>query len=103
MGEIPARLVHEDDRALAFADLHPQAPTHLLVIPREHLASLAEATEAHLALLGHLQLVAAKVARQAGLQQGFRVVSNIGADGGQTVGHLHVHVLGGRAMGWPPG
>jgi histidine triad (HIT) family protein len=102
-GEIPAKLVHEDDRALAFADLNPQAPTHLLVIPREHLASLAEATEAHLALLGHLQLVAAKVARHAGLQNGFRVVSNVGADGGQTVGHLHVHVLGGRAMGWPPG
>jgi histidine triad (HIT) family protein len=102
-GEIPAKLVHEDDRALAFADLHPQAPTHLLVIPREHIASLAEATEGHLALLGHLQLVAAKVARHAGLAQGFRVVSNIGADGGQTVGHLHVHVLGGRAMGWPPG
>jgi histidine triad (HIT) family protein len=102
-GEIPAKLVHEDDRALAFADLHPQAPTHVLVIPREHIASLAEATEGHLALLGHLQLVAAKVARHAGLAQGFRVVSNIGADGGQTVGHLHIHVLGGRAMSWPPG
>jgi len=102
-GEIPAKLVHEDDRAVAFADLHPQAPTHLLVIPREHLASLAEATDAHLALLGHLQLVAAKVARQAGLAQGFRIVSNIGADGGQTVGHLHIPVLGGRAMHWPPG
>ena len=102
-GEIPANILYSDDTALAFADLNPQAPTHVLVIPREHIVSLAEATDGNLALLGHLQLVAAKVARQAGLQGGFRTVMNIGVDGGQTVSHLHIHVLGGRAMHWPPG
>jgi histidine triad (HIT) family protein len=102
-GTIPATKVFEDDRALAFRDLHPVAPTHVLVIPKEHIASAAHAIESHEALLGHLMLVAAKVAQQEGLSSGFRIVANTGTDGGQTVDHLHLHVLGGRAMHWPPG
>lgn len=102
-GKIPSTKVFEDERALAFRDLHPVAPTHVLVIPKEHIASTAHAVETHEALLGHLLLVAAKVAKQEGLANGFRVVTNTGADGGQTVDHLHLHVLGGRSMTWPPG
>lgn len=102
-GSIPSTKVFEDDRALAFRDLHPAAPVHVLVIPKEHIASTAHAVETHGALLGHLMLTAAKVAEQAGLAKGFRIVANTGADGGQTVDHLHLHVLGGRAMTWPPG
>ena len=102
-GTIPANKVFEDERALAFRDLHPVAPVHVLVIPKEHIASAAHAIETHEALLGRLMLVAAKVAEQEGLANGFRLVANTGADGGQTVDHLHIHVLGGRAMHWPPG
>jgi histidine triad (HIT) family protein len=102
-GTIPATKVFEDDRVLAFRDLHAVAPTHVLVIPKEHIASSAHAGETHEALLGHLMLTAAKVAEQEGLAKGFRTVINTGADGGQTVDHLHLHVLGGRSMTWPPG
>jgi histidine triad (HIT) family protein len=102
-GTIPSTKVFEDDRALAFRDLHPAAPVHVLVIPKEHIASTAHAVETHEALLGHLMLTAAKVAEQEGLAKGFRIVANTGADGGQTVDHLHLHVLGGRSMTWPPG
>lgn len=102
-GEIPAKKLHEDEKALVFADVNPQAPVHLLVIPREHLSSLAEAEAEHTALLGHLMATAAAVAKEQGLSRGFRVVVNSGPDGGQTVDHLHLHVLGGRAMHWPPG
>lgn len=102
-GSIPSTKVFEDELCLAFRDLHPAAPTHVLVIPKEHIQSAAHAVEAHAALLGHLVLTAAKVAEQAGLANGFRLVANTGADGGQTVDHLHLHVLGGRALGWPPG
>jgi histidine triad (HIT) family protein len=102
-GTIPATKVFEDERCLAFRDLHAVAPTHVLVIPKEHIASSAHAVESHEALLGHLMLIAAKVAEQEGLSNGFRLVANTGADGGQTVDHLHLHVLGGRAMHWPPG
>jgi histidine triad (HIT) family protein len=102
-GTIPATKVFEDDRALAFRDLHPVAPVHVLVIPKEHIASTAHAVVSHEALLGHLMLAAAKVAEQEGLANGFRIVANTGADGGQTVDHLHLHVLGGRSMAWPPG
>jgi histidine triad (HIT) family protein len=102
-GEIPAKLVYEDDRAIAFADINPQAPSHLLVIPRKHIDSLATVTAEDLPLVAHLHWVAVEVARKAGLDKGFRVVINTGDDGGQTVGHLHLHVLGGRAMHWPPG
>jgi histidine triad (HIT) family protein len=102
-GTIPAERLYEDDETLAFADVHPQAPSHLLVIPRQHIASLAAATAEHTALLGHLLGAAAEVARQQNLDKGYRVVINSGPDGGQTVDHLHLHILGGRAMHWPPG
>ena len=103
-GEIPAQLIYEDERAVAFRDINPQAPTHLLVIPREHVATLAEAGAGHESLLGHLLLTAARVAREAGLSgSGFRTVINNGAGAGQSVFHIHVHVLGGRTLSWPPG
>jgi len=103
-GKIPARIVHEDDRAIAFEDIHPQAPVHLLVIPRKHIASLVEAQPDDAALFGHLLLVAGQLARERGLDsKGYRSVINTGAGAGQTVFHLHVHVLGGRPFHWPPG
>jgi histidine triad (HIT) family protein len=102
-GTIPAKRVYEDDRIIAFPDLNPQAPTHLLVIPREHLTSLASAAAEHTELLGQLLAAATEIARQQGLGNGYRIVINTGPDGGQTVGHLHLHLLGGRAMHWPPG
>lgn len=102
--QIPARLVFEEDELLAFHDITPVAPTHILVIPKQHIASLNEATEEHQALLGKLLLGARRAAAEAGLRDdGFRVVINTGANGGQSVFHVHVHVLGGRAMNWPPG
>ena len=103
-GEIAARRVYEDDQVVAFEDLSPQAPTHVLVIPRRHLASLLDAEPADEALLGRLQRVATEIARQRGHDHGgFRVVTNTLADAGQTVFHLHVHLLGGRRFHWPPG
>ena len=102
-GEIPARIVHDDDRCLAFHDVAPQAPVHVLVIPKRPIASLADATEADADLLGHLVLVATQLARTLGLEDGYRLVVNCGRDGGQSVDHLHVHLLGGRRLGWPPG
>jgi len=102
-GEIPAKRVHEDELSLCFADINPQAPTHLLIIPKEHIASQAHAGKEHTALLGHLLTMAAEVARKAKLDRGYRVVLNTGEDGGQTVDHLHLHLLGGRHMSWPPG
>ncbi len=101
-GEIPADRVHEDDLCIAFRDVQPQAPVHLLVIPRDPLPSLAACNSSHAALLGHLLLVAARVAADAGLE-GWRTVINTGAVAGQTVFHLHVHVIGGRPLQWPPG
>ncbi|MDQ1729841.1 MAG: histidine triad family protein [Pyrinomonadaceae bacterium] len=101
--EIPAEVVHQDERALVIRDLNPQAPTHLLVIPREHLESLDDASQTDEALLGHLLRVAARVANAAGLESGYRTVINNGAGAGQSVFHLHVHVLGGRELNWPPG
>ena len=101
--EIPANIVYEDDLALAFKDVHPQAPTHILVIPKKPIPQLAQAQGEDQALLGHLLLVAQQVAVQAGLENGYRVVINNGRDGGQTVDHLHLHILGDRPMGWPPG
>lgn len=103
-GEIPADKVYEDDRALAFHDLHPQAPVHVLLIPKEHLDSLNDAAHGDEALLGHLLWLVPKIANQLGIaESGFRTVINTGADGGQTVSHLHLHLLGGRPMSWPPG
>jgi histidine triad (HIT) family protein len=101
-GEIPCDEVYSDDRCLAFRDVAPQAPGHLWVIPREPLVNLADAGAEHEALLGHLLLVAARVARQEGLEA-WRTVINSGAEAGQTVFHLHVHVIGGRPLAWPPG
>ncbi len=101
-GELTTELVYEDDRALAFQDINPQAPTHLLVIPRKPIARLSESGDEDAELLGHLLVVARKVAAQAGLSD-FRLVVNDGAGAGQSVFHLHVHVLGGRPFGWPPG
>lgn len=101
--EIPADIVYEDDLALAFKDINPQAPVHILVIPKKPLPKLADAESNDHALMGHLLLTVKRVAEQAGLSNGYRVVINNGADGGQTVDHLHLHILGGRAMGWPPG
>jgi histidine triad (HIT) family protein len=102
-GEIPARIVHDDDRCLAFHDVAPQAPVHVLVIPKQPIPSLAEVGEADAALLGHLVLVATQLARSLGLAEGYRLVVNCGRDGGQSVDHLHLHLLGGRRLGWPPG
>jgi histidine triad (HIT) family protein len=102
-GAIPSSKIHEDALCYAFADIHPQAPTHVLIVPRKHIASLAEATPEDLTLLGHLQATAAALARQHNLARGYRTVINTGDDGGQTVHHLHVHLLGGRALHWPPG
>ncbi len=102
--ELGARIVYEDDDVVAFHDVHPQAPTHMLVIPRKHVVSLNEATEADAALLGKVLLVASKVAQEQGLGgSGYRVVLNTGPNAGQSVFHVHAHVLGGRGMGWPPG
>ncbi|MFN9629873.1 MAG: histidine triad nucleotide-binding protein [Cyanobacteriota bacterium] len=101
-GEIPCETVFSDERCLAFRDVNPQAPVHVLVIPRKPIPSLAEAEPEDQGLLGHLLLVAAQVARQEGLV-GWRTVINSGEEAGQTVFHLHVHVLGGRPMAWPPG
>lgn len=101
-GTIPAQIVAQNDVALAFRDLHPQAPVHVLVVPRRHVDSLAAADDA--AELGAVLALAAEVARLEGVaESGYRLVTNVGGNGGQTVGHLHFHVLGGRAMTWPPG
>ena len=103
-GEVPADILHTDGRSVAIRDINPQAPTHLLVIPREHIESLDEASQRDEATLGHLLRVAAKLANQEGLSDsGYRTVINNGAGAGQSVFHLHVHVLGGRQMNWPPG
>lgn len=101
--EIPAKIVYEDEYCLAFRDIAPQAPVHILVIPKKPVPSLAQAEEADQELLGRLLLVARNVASQEDLQNGYRVIINCGSDGGQTVDHLHLHLLGGRSMKWPPG
>jgi histidine triad (HIT) family protein len=102
-GEIPSAAVYQDERAYAFADIDPKAPVHVLIVPREHIASLAEAAAEHSALLGHLFSVAGEIARKMGLTRGYRIVVNTGEEGGQTVDHLHLHLLGGRQLHWPPG
>lgn len=103
-GEIPSRRVHEDDLLVAIHDVAPRAPTHILLVPRQHIASALDLTEADGPLLGHLFAVAADIARAQGIaEQGYRLVSNVGAWGGQSVDHLHLHLMGGRAFGWPPG
>lgn len=102
-GEIPSKKAYEDEQVLAFYDLEPQAPVHILIIPKEHIASPAEITPQNSAVVAHIYEVAAKLARELDLQDGFRVVCNCGKDGGQSVPHLHFHLLGGRSMKWPPG
>lgn len=103
-GEIPASKVYEDDRVLAFDDVMPQAPVHVLVVPKKDLVNLNDATEEHEALLGHILVVARKVAELKGIaESGYRVVMNTNAEAGQSVFHMHLHVLGGRPMMWPPG
>lgn len=103
-GEIPAQVVHDDDRALVFRDVNPQAPTHLLVIPKRHVVSADHLGPEDEGLAGHLLLAAGEAARSLDLAgDGYRIVTNIGRDGGQTVSHLHLHVLGGRRLDWPPG
>lgn len=101
-GKIPAKIVYEDELSLAFRDIQPQAPTHILIIPREVIRTHADVRESHAGLLGHLHLVAAAVARQEGLSS-YRLVVNCEADAGQSVPHLHLHLLGGRDFHWPPG
>jgi histidine triad (HIT) family protein len=101
--EIPAAIVYEDDSVLAFRDINPQAPTHLLIVPKKVIPRIAEAKTDDQQLLGHLLLKAAEVAKKLDLKSGYRLVINNGADGGETVPHLHVHILGGRHLAWPPG
>jgi histidine triad (HIT) family protein len=109
-GEVPAQVVHETDRVFAFRDINPQAPTHVLVIPKEHHANLGALAAADAGLLGEVVSAAGAVAAEEGLaggdgadEPGYRVVANTGPDAGQTVHHVHLHVLGGRSLGWPPG
>lgn len=103
-GEAPARILYQDAEALAFEDIRPQAPVHILVIPKRHVERLASATEPDTPLLGHLLSVARRLAKEKEiLKSGFRIVINSGPEGGETVSHLHLHLIGGRAMSWPPG
>ena len=103
-GEIPADIVHEDELVLAFRDINPKAPTHLLLIPRRHVKSAADLAETDAEMLGRLFATGARLAREAGIaERGFRLVTNSGPAAGQSVDHLHFHLLGGRSMGWPPG
>jgi histidine triad (HIT) family protein len=101
--QIPAAIVYEDDLCLAFRDINPQAPTHILVIPKRRIDRLENAQDSDQSLLGHLLLTVKTVAAQVGLTNGYRVVINNGDDGGQTVEHIHLHLLGERSMNWPPG
>lgn len=102
-GEIPTKKVYEDDKVLAFGDINPQAPVHILIIPKKHIAGLDDVKEDDISLLGHIQIVASKLAKDNKLVDGYRLINNCGIDGGQTVQHLHYHLLGGRTFGWPPG
>ena len=101
--EIPSEFIYEDDKVVAFKDINPQAPVHFLIIPKEHIESADNLEENHKELVGHIYLTAKKLAEENGLENGYRVVNNCRDDGGQTVGHIHFHVLGGRQMLWPPG
>ena len=101
--EIPADIVYEDELCLAFRDINPQAPTHVLVIPKKEIDMLSNAKTEDQALLGHMVLAACKIARQLGVGDAFRLVVNNGAEAGQSVFHLHLHILGGRKLRWPPG
>ncbi len=102
-GRIPSKKVFEDDRTFVFEATKPQAPTHVLIIPKKHIIGLKEAEESDAELLGYCQIVAAKIARERGIENGYRTVYNSGPGSGQSVFHLHLHLLGGRALSWPPG
>lgn len=102
-GEIPSNKIYEDEKVIAFYDLAPQAPIHFLVIPKEHIKCADEINESNSEIIAHIFEVIAKIAKELKLENGYRVVNNCGEDGGQTVGHLHFHVLGGRLLAWPPG
>ncbi len=102
--KIPSSIVYEDDQVVAFHDIHPEAPVHILIIPKKHIQSLALIAEENKELMAGILYAAANIAKEQGIEEnGYRVVTNIGNDGGQTVGHLHFHLLGGRSMKWPPG
>ncbi|QXM06198.1 histidine triad nucleotide-binding protein [Crassaminicella indica] len=101
--EIPSKVVYEDDYIMAFHDIEPQAPTHVVIIPKEHIASLNDLSDEHNNLIGHIFLSIKNIANTLGLKEGYRVVSNCGDLGGQTVDHIHFHLLGGRQLQWPPG
>jgi len=102
--DIPTNIIYEDDKVVAFNDINPQAPLHVLIIPKEHISSISNINEENSNLIGHIHLVANIIAKREGLQErGFRIVNNCGVEGGQTVPHLHFHILGGRQMKWPPG
>lgn len=102
-GEIPSKKVFEDAHTFVFEDINPQAPTHLLIVPKKHLAGLKEAREKDAEVIGRCHLVAAQLARDRGIENGYRTVFNVGPGAGQSVFHLHLHLLGGRPLGWPPG
>lgn len=103
-GEIPSTKVYEDDLVYAFLDIEPQAPVHIIIIPKEHIASANELNDDNAGVVGHIFAVAVKIAKEQGFaEDGYRIVNNCGENGGQTVGHLHFHVLAGRNLGWPPG
>ncbi|HET9406464.1 MAG TPA: histidine triad nucleotide-binding protein [Candidatus Sulfotelmatobacter sp.] len=102
-GEVPSRKVYEDEHVFAFEDINPQAPTHVLVVPKKHFAGLKEAQTEHAELIGRCHLTAAEIARQRKIENGYRTVLNVGPGAGQSVFHLHVHLIGGRALRWPPG
>ena len=102
-GKIPAKKIYEDERVLVFEDITPQAPTHVLIIPKKHIAGLKEAGEEDAELLGYCQLIAAKLGRERQIEDGYRTVLNVGPRSGQSVFHLHLHLIGGRDLKWPPG
>jgi histidine triad (HIT) family protein len=102
-GKIPAKKVYEDDRVFAFEDINPQAPTHVLIVPKQHIVGLKEAEAKDAEILGYLQLVAAKLGRERKIESGYRTVYNVGPGAGQSVFHIHLHLIGGRPLAWPPG
>ena len=102
-GKIPSKKVYEDERVFAFEDIHPQAPTHLLIVPKKHIVGLKEARAEDAEILGYCQLVAAKLGRERGIEDSYRTVYNVGPGAGQSVFHLHLHLIGGRDLKWPPG
>ena len=102
-GKIPSKKVYEDNRVFAFEDINPQAPTHVLIIPKKHIVGLKEADDGDADILGYMQLIAAKLGRERNIESGYRTVFNVGPDAGQSVFHIHLHLIGGRALSWPPG